>query len=144
LKLINYNRDKPDYKNLKYQVILKYLSKMDPRISDIGLCNKKQIFESGTANILFIKKDYIFSPIDKIYKGVTLKFFKNKMNKFIMKNISIKSLYEFDEIILIGTGKGVTSVKTINDIKWRRKSLKFYKILKKLYKTEIKKCSIYR
>ena len=66
------------------------------------------------------------------------------MNKFIMKNISIKSLYEFDEIILIGTGKGVTSVKTINDIKWRRKSLKFYKILKKLYKTEIKKCSIYR
>ena len=117
---------------------------MDPRISDIGLCNKKQIFESGTSNILFIKKNYIFSPIDKIYKGVTFKFFKNKMNKFIMKNISIKSLYEFDEIILIGTGKGVTSVKTINDIKWRRKSLKFYKILKKLYKTEIKKCSIYR
>ena len=87
LKLINYNRDKPDYKNLKYQVILKYLSKMDPRISDIGLCNKKQICESGTSNILFIKKNYIFSTNDKIYKGVTFKFFKNKMKKYIMNNI---------------------------------------------------------
>ena len=117
---------------------------MDPRVSDIGLCNKKQIFESGTSNILFIKKDYIFSPINKIYKGVTFKFFKNKIKKFIMKNISIKSLYEFDEIILIGSGKGVASIETINEISWKRKSLKFYKILLKLYKKEINKCSIYK
>ena len=144
LKLINHKRYNPEFKNLKYKVILKNLSKMNTSKSDIGLCNNKIIFESGTSNILFIKKNYIFSPIDKIYKGVTFKFFKNKMNKFIMKNISIKSLYEFDEIILIGTGKGVTSVKTINDIKWKRKNLKFYNILSKLYKTEISKCSIYK
>ena len=34
----------------------------------------------------------------------------------------------YDEIILIGSGKGVVSVQTINDIKWRRKNLKFYMI----------------
>ena len=53
LKLVNYKRNKPEFKNLKYQVILKYLSKMDTSTSDIGLCNYRKIFESGTSNILF-------------------------------------------------------------------------------------------
>ena len=144
LKLVNYKRNKPEFKNLKYQVILKYLSKMDTSASDIGLCNYRKIFESGTSNILFIKNDKIFSPINKIYKGITFKFFENKLGKFIKKDILIKSLNEYDEIILIGSGKGVVSVSTINDIKWRRKSLKFYKILLNFYKTEVNKCSIYK
>jgi 4-amino-4-deoxychorismate lyase len=144
LKLVNYRRTKPEFKNLKYQVILKYLSKMDTATSDIGLCHNRKIFESGTSNILFIKNDKIFSPINKIYKGITFKFFENKLGKIIKKDILIKSLNEYDEIILIGSGKGVTSVGTINDIKWMRKSLKFYKILLNFYKTEVNKCSIYK
>ncbi len=96
LKLVNYSRNKPEFKNLKYQVILKYLSKMNSTTSDIGLCNNGKIFESGTSNILFIKKNYIFSPINKIYKGITLKFFENKLGKIIKKDILIKSLQEYD------------------------------------------------
>tara|TARA_B110000438_G_scaffold242950_1_gene242757 strand:- start:480 stop:1250 length:771 start_codon:yes stop_codon:yes gene_type:complete len=144
LKLVNYKRNNPEFKNLKYQVILKYLSKMDASTSDIGLCNNKKIFESGTSNILFVKNDKIFSPINRIYKGITFKFFENKLEKIEKKNILIKSLKEYSEIILIGSGKGVASIFTINDIKWRRKSLKFYNILLNFYKTEVKKCSIYK
>jgi len=144
LKLVNYKRNKPEYKNLKYQVILKYLSKMDISTSDIGLCNNRKIYESGTSNILFIKNDKIFSPINKIYKGITFKFFENKLGKFIKKDILITSLNEYDEIILIGSGKGVASVGAINDIKWRRRSLKFYKVLLNFYMTEVNKCSIYK
>ena len=143
LKLINYKRHKPEFKNLKYQVILKYLSKMDTTKSDIGLCSNKKLFESGTSNILFIKNNKIFSPINKIYKGITLNFFEKKVKKILKRDISIKSLYEYDEIILIGSGKGVTSIETINDIKWKRKSLKFYKVLFNLYKKEILKCQLY-
>jgi 4-amino-4-deoxychorismate lyase len=144
LKLVNYKRNRPEFKNLKYQVILKYLSKMNPSTSDIGLCNNRKILESGTSNILFIKDNKIFSPINKIYKGITFKFFQNKLGKIIKKDILIKSLNDYDEIILIGSGKGVASVCTINDIKWRRKSLKFYKLLLNFYKTEANKCSIYK
>ncbi len=144
LKLVNYKRNKPEFKNLKYQVILKYLSKMDTSTSDIGLCDNRKIFESGTSNILFIKNDKIFSPINKIYKGITFKFFENKLGKIIKKNILIKSLNEYDEIILIGSGKGVSSLSTISDIKWKRKSFKIYKILLNFYKAEINKCSIYK
>ena len=45
-----------------------------------------------------------------------------------MKDILVKSLNQYSEIILVGSGKGVASINTINDINWKRKSLKFYKL----------------
>ena len=133
LKLVNLKRQKPEFKNLKYKRILKHLSKLDNSKSDIGLCTNKKIFESGTSNILFIKKNKVFSPVNKFYKGITYKFFKSKIKKIINKDILVNSLKEFDEIILIGSGKGVASVNIIEKIKWKRRSLKFYKKLSKYH-----------
>ena len=125
LKLVNYKRVNPEFKNLKYQLIIKYLSKMDNTISDIGLCFNKNILESGTSNIFFIKDDNVYSPSKNIYRGITYSFFKKKLGKIINKDIPINTLGDYDEILLIGSGKGVTSIQTINDIKWSRKSLKY-------------------
>jgi len=133
LKLVNLKRHKPEFKNLKYKAILKYLKKIDNSKADIGLCFNKKIFETGTSNILLIKNNKVFSPVNKFYKGITYKFFKKKIKKIICKNILVNSLKEYDEIILIGSGKGVASVKTINQIKWKRKNLKFYNMLSKYY-----------
>ena len=144
LKLINYKRIDPELKNLKYKLILKYLSKMDNTTSDVGLCFQKKILESGTSNILFIKENKIYSPSKNIYKGVTYNFFLKKLGKIINKEILVCSLTDYDEILLIGSGKAVTSVETIKEIKWKRKSLKFYKIFYNFYKKEISKCPIYR
>ena len=139
LKLVNLKRDKPEFKNLKYKKILKHLSKLDNSKSDIGLCSDNKIFETGTSNILFIKDNKVFSPINKFYKGITYMFFKSKIKKIINKNIPINSLKEFDEIILIGSGKGVASVNIIEQIKWKRKSLKFYKKFSKYHLSAINK-----
>ena len=124
--------------------ILKHLSKLDNSRSDIGLCSNNKIFETGTSNLLFIRDNKVFSPTDKFYKGITYKFFKSKIKKIYNKNILVNSLKEFDEILLIGSGKGVVSVQTINKIKWKRKSLKFYNILSQHYKSAVNKCAIYR
>jgi len=144
LKLINYKRIDPELKNLKYKLILKYLSKMDNTTSDIGLCYEKKILESGTSNIFFIKKDTVYSPTKNIYKGVTYSFFKKKLGKIINKEILVNSLNDYDEILLIGSGKAVTSIETIKEINWKRKGLKHYKILSKFYKKEILKCPVYK
>jgi branched-subunit amino acid aminotransferase/4-amino-4-deoxychorismate lyase len=144
LKLINHKRFDPKYKNLKYKFILKHLSKMNNTTSDVGLCYKNTILESGTSNMLFIKNDKVYSPLNNIYKGITYRFFKKKLGKIISKDISIKNLSEYDEILLIGSGKGVASIKNINEINWKRKSLKFYKIFSSFYKSEVNKCSIYK
>ena len=144
LKLVNLKRQRPEFKNLKYKEILKHLTKFDNSRADIGLCSSNKIFETGTSNLFFIKNNKVFSPTNTFYKGITYKFFRSKIKKIIKKDILVNSLKEFDEIILIGSGKGVASVKTINQIKWKRKSLKFYNILSKHYKSAVSNCKRYR
>ena len=144
LRLVNLKREKPKYKNLKYKKILSHLTKLDNSRSDIGLVVNNKILETGTSNLLFIKKQKIFSPIKDYYEGNTYKFFKSKVKKISKKNILIKELNEFEEIILIGSGKGVTSVKSIKEISWKRKSLNKFKEFSKYYKLAVNKCNHYK
>ena len=137
LKLIDYKRIEPEYKNLKYKKILNFLKKMDTTKLDIALYKNKKILESGTSNLLFIKKNKIYSPISNFYKGTTLKFFTKKLKKIKKRNIFIDSLKSYDEIIVIGSGKGVVSVNSIEKPFWKRKSLKNYRILSKIYQQAI-------
>ncbi len=144
LKLVNLKREKPEYKNLKYKKILSYLSKIDNSSSDIGIVNKNKVLETGTSNLLFIKDKKVFIPKKNFYKGHTYKYFKSKIAKIIKKDIFVDDLKKYDEILLLGSGKGVVSVKKINRINWKRKSLKYYKTCLDYYKTAIKKCDIHR
>ena len=143
LKLIDYKRIKPEYKNLKYKKILNFLKKMDTTKSDIALYKNKKILESATSNLLFVKKNKIYSPINNFYKGTTLKFFTKKLKKIKKRNIFIDSLKSYDEIIVIGSGKGVVSVNSIEKPFWKRKSLKNYRILSKIYQQAITNCPRY-
>ena len=144
LKLVNLKREKPQYKNLKYKKILSYLSKMDNSKSDIALVKNNKIFETGTSNLLFIKNKKIFTPKKDYYEGNTYKFFKSKVKRIIKKDILVKDLKNYDEILLVGSGKGVASVKMIKQINWKRKNLKVFKLFSKYYISEIKRCKKYK
>ena len=56
----------------------------------------------------------------------------------------IKDIKKYDEILLIGSGKGVTSVKRIKEIKWKRKNLRKFRFLLRHYNNVINKCNPYR
>ncbi len=144
LEFVNLKREKPQYKNLKYKKILFHLKKMDNSKSDIALISKKKILESGTSNLLFIKNNKIYSPKKDYYEGITYKFFKSKVKKIFKKDILINELYNFDEILLIGSGKGIASVKTVKKIGWKRKSLNQFKKFLKYYSSAIINCNQYR
>ena len=144
LKLVKLKREKPQFKNLKYKKILSYLSKMNNSKSDIALVFNNKILETGTSNILFVKDEEIFTPKKGYYEGNTYKFFKTKIKKIIKKDILIKDIKKYDEILLIGSGKGVTSVKRIKEIKWKRKNLRKFKFLLRHYDAAINKCNSYR
>ena len=117
---------------------------MDNSKSDIALVNDDKIFETGTSNLLFIKDDNIFVPKNNYYEGNTYKFFKTKVKKIIKRDILIKELKNYDEILLVGSGKGVASVKTILQIGWKRKSLKKYRLFLRYFNSAIKKCNFYK
>ena len=143
LKLIDLKREKPEYKNLKYKKILFFLKKIDNSKSDIGIICQKKILETGTSNLIFIENNKAFTPVKDYYVGHTYKFFKSKL-KIVKRDIFVKDIKKFDEILLVGSGKGVASVKTIKRIGWKRKSLNNYKIFLKYYKSAIKKCNLYK
>ena len=138
LKLVNYKRVDAAYKNLKYKKILKILSKLDVTKFDIALYKRNKILETGTSNLLFVKSNKIFSPNKDCYKGTTIKFFSKKV-KIKFTNIFIKDINNFDEILIAGSGKGILSVSSINNNLWKRRDLKVFKKLSKIYKTELRK-----
>ena len=138
IKLVHYERVKPKYKNLKYKKILGYLSKMNTSKEDIALCVNDKIFETGTSNLLFVKKNKIYSAKNKYYRGTNLKFYEKKFN-IIKKNIYLKELNQFDEILLVGSGKGVVSTSYIVDRNWKRRKSKIFNSMYKTFKKEFKK-----
>ena len=138
IKLVNYKRVDAAYKNLKYKKILKILSKLDVTKFDIALYKGTKILETGTSNLLFVKSNKIFSPNKDCYKGTTIKFFSKKV-KIKFTNILIKDINNFDEILVVGSGKGIVSVSSIDNNLWKRKSLKVFNKLLKIYKYETKK-----
>ena len=144
LKLAKIKREKPQFKNLKYKKILSYLSKMDNSQSDVALVSNKKILETGTSNLLFVKDKKFLTPKKDYYEGNTYKFFKSKIKRIVKKDILLKEIKNYDEILLLGSGKGVTSVKSINEIKWKRRSLKKFNFLSKQYDLVIKNCNSYR
>jgi len=136
LKLLDYKRVDPEHKNLKYKKILSILKKLDNRKYDIALYKNNKFLETGTSNLLFIKNNKIFSPKNNLYIGTTFKFFKKKI-KIILKDIYLKEIKNYEEIILIGSGKAVTSVSRIEELKWKRKSFRTFNKLENIYKKQI-------
>ena len=130
LKLINYRRIDPEIKNLYYKKILKELNKYDPSKTDIALVYRRKILETCTSNILFFKNGEYFSPKNDCYIGNTINYLKGKI-KISFKDIYYRDLKKFDEIMLIGSGKGVTSVKYIKQMNWKSKNNFGYKKVNK-------------
>ncbi|WP_440678346.1 aminotransferase class IV [Candidatus Pelagibacter sp. HIMB1611] len=136
LLLFKYKRVEPNYKNLYYKKILAKLNKVDSSKFDIALVANNKILETGTSNLVFVKKGKIFSPKKNCYFGNTLKFISKKV-KINFKDISIKEIKDFEEIILIGSGKGVTSVSKIDELKWKSRNNISFNKLSKIYNTLI-------
>ena len=138
LKFLNYQRIDAENKNLKYKKILNYLKKINTAKYDIALHKDSKILETGTSNLLFVKNDKIFSPGNNCYKGTTLKFLSQKI-KIYFKDIFLKNLGQYQEILIVGSGKGVVSVSSIEGTNWNRKNKKFFNYLSKIYNYELSK-----
>ena len=101
---------------------------------EIVFYNNNTILEGSTSNIIFVKNNTLYIPTTGYYFGITLRYLlrKTKM-KIIKKNIKIDDLTDYNEILLVGSGKTVINVSFIKDIKWKKSSVKIYKKLLNTY-----------
>ena len=92
--------------------------------------------EKAAIKLICLDNNYI--PITR--NGITLKFItKYTKRKIIKTNISLGKLQSFDEILLVGSGKGVVALNNIPQIKWINKTQIIYKELQELYKSYIER-----
>ena len=137
-KLVNYQRTNPKIKNLQYKKILLMQKGIDMQKMELLFFNKNKLLEGSTTNIIMIKNNNIILPKGNYYKGITLNFLLSIIHtKYIFKPISISELSNADEIILVGSGKGVIKVTSIPKIKWYSSNSKMFKRLSAIYKSQL-------
>ena len=138
-QLVNYQRTNARLKNLNYKKILSLQKDIDMQKKEILFYSKKMILEGSTTNLIMIKNNQIIVPKGNYYKGITMNFLLKKFkNKFKFKSITFAELSSADEIILVGSGKGVVKVSSIPQIKWFSSSSKMFKRLSSIYKAQLK------
>ena len=136
--LVNYQRPNPSIKNLYYKKILGYLKKINSQSCEVILMNKRNILEGCTTNIICVKNKKLYLPKTKYYFGTTLQFIvRHTKRRIVKKNINVKDLDLFDEILLVGSGKGVMKLQSISQVKWNSKSSIIFKELHDLYNSYI-------
>ena len=137
-KLVNYQRSNAKIKNLQYKKILKMQKSINMQKIELLFLSKKKLLEGSTTNLIIIKNNHIILPRGEYYKGVTLKFLLSKIqNKYFTKTIQLSNLSYADEIILVGSGKGIVKVRSIPEIKWYSTSSKMFKRLISIYNTQL-------
>ena len=129
-----YQRSLPSFKNLQYKKILSLQKKINLQKEEILFYNKSKILEGSTTNLIFVKNNQLFIPKNSYYFGITLSYLIKTIPYKIKKiDILISNLYEYSEILLVGSGKGVVSISSIDQLNWYRSSLKMYKSILKEY-----------
>ena len=64
---------------------------MDNSKSDIGLVFNKKLFETGTSNLLFVKKIKIFTPKKDYYEEIHINILNPRLKKFTKKKFLLKN-----------------------------------------------------
>ncbi len=137
-KFVNYQRSNSRIKNLQYKKILSMQKNIDMQKTEILFYNNNSILEGSTTNLIMIKNSQMIFPKGNYYKGITMNYFLKKFHKkYIFKSISFFDLSKADEIILVGSGKGVIKVTSIPSIKWFSSSSKMFKRLFSIYKAQL-------
>ena len=138
--LVNYQRPNPSIKNLYYKKIFEHLKLINTQSCEIILMNKKIFLEGCTTNIICVKNKKLYLPKTNYYFGITLKFIvSHTKRRLIKRNIYLNDLNSFDEILLVGSGKGIVMLQSIPQINWNNKSCIVFKELQDLYKSYITK-----
>ena len=138
-QLVNYQRANARLKNLHYKKILSLQKNIDMQKKEILFYSKKMILEGSTTNLIMIKNNQMIVPKGNYYRGITMNYLLKKFtNKYTYKLITSSDLLSADEIILVGSGKGVVKVSSIPQIKWFSSSTKMFKRLSSIYEAQLK------
>jgi branched-chain amino acid aminotransferase len=106
-------RPNPEVKTLYYFNTLKLQKKLREFEAVDVMFHTDRISEASRANLFFVKKGEVFTPVSDILKGITRKQVLSMFSEIHLEDIGTDRLYDFDEIFLTGTSRDITPVVSI-------------------------------
>ena len=122
-RILEYRRPEPLVKSTGEAQLYGRLSELDITCEDWIIIDpeKKDLRESATSNLIFIRNKELLIPESDILPGIVLQ----KILPYLESEFSVtrgspqaKELPEFDEIILCGTGRGIAPLYTLPELGW--------------------------
>ena len=113
----------PDVKSLSQitSVLAKNVARKRKAYDALLVDEKGYVCETTIANVFFVHHDTLYTPSDKILKGVTrgvvLKLAKSNGLKVREMDLTLKQMFRADECFLTNTTKGIIPVIKINNRK---------------------------
>jgi branched-subunit amino acid aminotransferase/4-amino-4-deoxychorismate lyase len=100
--------------------------------------SRKNILEGATSNLIFKFHDRILISDKNALEGITLSLIRELLEKdgkdcIESRGLKLSELEDVDEIILTGTGKGVSHLTSIPELGWNMRDTKFYNWLWEKY-----------
>lgn len=108
-----YVRPNPEVKTLYYFNRLKLQKKLREYNAIDILYHTDTISEASRANLFFVKKGSVYTPLSNILKGITRKQVLSICNEIKVEDIESERLYDFDEIFLTSSSNDVTPVVSV-------------------------------
>ncbi len=142
--LLQYRRPIPNAKSTQEKELYGRLSELDLSAEDWIIIDPKDkdIRESATANLIFVKEDQLVIPDKRILKGVVLRKMLPQLSDLysvIHASPSDQEINEFDEILLCGTGRGIAPLESLPELGWSSTSESAFKKIRSEYEQIISK-----
>jgi len=141
-EIMRHKRSTPEAKSTSDKELYGRLAKSNLERNEFILVDPKEerVLESATSNLIFAKGQELVIPENEILTGIVLSKILNDLEKQFRierRSPELKEIDYFEEIILCGTGREITSLARIPQAKWKRRKFKAFERIKETY-NEIK------
>ncbi len=96
-----------------------------------------RILEGATSNLLFVQNKNIIAPVRDNLPGITRQILKECLpNDWIWQesDVRVEHLEDVEEILVCGSGKGVSCLKSLPEARWKNKSMKAFNKFVRLFR----------
>ena len=145
--LLSYRRPNPAIKCTVEKELYGTLSELEITREDWVILDPKDndLRETATSNLIFAQGDELLIPEKRILNGITLQQLLPILAtefRIIRGTPQDQDIFEFEEILLCGTGRGIATLTKLSELGWSNRSNECYQKVRFLYEKLINSAGV--
>ena len=133
-----HKRAQPSHKQTTDKKLYESLNNLDINKKELILIDPKtnEFLETATSNLIFVEQKHLVIPFRNILTGINL----TKIKPILEQRFEIQyrsphcqEILNFDEIILVGSGRGISTLKNFKEFDWQSRNHSVHLEIKSIY-----------